>query len=64
MEDLLIYNAEIWPLDGSRVISGGWLTAKNGAITAVAAGDPPAELSAGTVLPVAAGNIYRAERVK
>ena len=50
MEDLLIYNAEIWPLDGSRVISGGWLTAKNGTITAVAAGDPPAELSAGTVV--------------
>lgn len=50
MENLLIRNAEIWPLDSSRVISKGWLTARDGVITAIAPGEPPTELTAKTVI--------------
>ena len=50
MENLLIRNAEIWPLDSSRVISKGWLTARDGVITAIAPGAPPTELTAKTVI--------------
>lgn len=40
MEELLIYNAEIWPLDGGSPIKRGWLTARQGKISGIGNGSP------------------------
>lgn len=48
MQDLLISNAQIWTLDYSGVLEKGYLTAKDGSITAVSPGDPPDTLQAKT----------------
>jgi imidazolonepropionase-like amidohydrolase len=45
MQDLLITNAQIWTLAG-EVIDNGYLTAKDGKITEVKQGPPPADLQA------------------
>lgn len=50
MDDILIFNGTLWTLDGPEVISDGWLTAREGAITAVGQGMPPDNLRAETVI--------------
>lgn len=50
MQDLLIFNSQIWTLDSSGVLEKGYLTAKDGCITAVSPGSPPSTLEAKTMV--------------
>jgi len=50
MNDLLIKNARLWTLDEPGTIENGWLTAKDGLITAIGGGNPPPDVQGETVI--------------
>lgn len=50
MEDIIIWNGNIWTLDGTKIIPEGWLTARDGVITGLGEGRPPEALKAAVAI--------------